>query len=201
MDEQDHEIGSLLGGAVSAIQEAQIAAEREYLAFVLEYGLEEVVKTKNGKRQSSLRLRQIEFDMTKMVADPSAPGEVVETSARVKAPLLSMVQLPAVGIEHATIELNLDVYADTEVEEEKTAASDRFKALPISRRRAALKGAVGTRNRSYGRRGKLNVSMTLKSTHDDEVHGRLERLLSTGLSATAEVPDRGKGSKKNPQRK
>lgn len=192
MAEEDFDIGALLGGPIRAIQEAQIAAEREYMAFLLDYGLEEITTKVGNKQVKSLKLREISFGMTRSIGDPSAPGEVIETQAEIRAPLLSLVQMPAVGIETATIELDLDV--TTQSEEKATApqpSRDRF--LPASRVAApVIKGAVANSatNRNFRTHGKLSVKMNLRATHDDDLHGRLSRIVGDGLAALVNVPDK-----------
>lgn len=192
MDEEDFDIGALLGGPVRAIQEAQIAAEREYMGFLLDYGLEEVSKKVGNKTVKSLKLRELSFGMTRTISDPSAPGEVVETEAQVRAPLLSLVQMPAVGIEEATISLDLDVQTQGEEKETSRPTTTRD-LLPVSKRKVPLiKGKVSntTTTRNFRTHGKLSVKMTLKSSHDDDLHGRLARLAGESVAALADVPDK-----------
>ena len=197
MEEEDFDIGALLGGPVRAIQDAQIAAEREYMAFLLDYGLEEVTTKVDNKEVTSLKLREISFGMTRSISDPSAPGEVVETQAQVRAPLLSLVQMPAVGIEEATITLDLDVTTQGSDKEEapkpKPQNDLRGRLLPATRVAApVLRGSVSNSlsSRNFRTHGKLSVKMTLRATHDDDLHGRLARILGDGVATLADVPDK-----------
>lgn len=195
MADDEFEIGALLGGPVRAIQEAQIEAERQYMEFLLDYGLEEVTRKQGNKEVKSLRLREISFGMTRTVSDPSAPGQVSEVDAQVRAPLLSLVQMPAVGIEEATVSLDLDVTTSAEEKTEagpaRSATTGRFIPARNVQRMPVLKGAVGngTSVRNFRTQGKLAVRMTLRATHDDDLHGRLARLLGEGLSTLADVPE------------
>lgn len=192
MDDDDYDIGALLGGPIRAIQDAQIAAEQQYMEFLLDYGLEEVTRKVGNTEERSLKLREIEFGMTKAVSDPEVPGQMVETEAQVRAPLLSLVQMPAMGIEEATIELALDVRTDTTEQTKETPSAVSKKFAPRTRIAAPiLKGAVSNTNttRNFRSHGKLNVKMTLKSAHDDDVHGRLARLAGDAVSTLADVPD------------
>jgi len=193
MEEEDFEIGALLGGSIRAIQEAQIEAEREYMEFLLDYGLEEVSKKVGSKTVKSLKLRELTFNMNRTVSDPSKPGEVVETEAQVRAPLLSLVQMPAIGIEEATIELNLDVQTQSEKEETPARTTTAKPLVPGRRTRLpVMKGSVSNTatNRNFRTHGKLSVKMKLRSTHDDDLHGRLARLAGEGVAALADVPDK-----------
>ena len=193
MEDDDFDIGALLGGPVRAIQEAQIQAEREYMQFLVDYGLEEVTRKEGNKTVKSLRLREVSFGMSRTVADPTAPGRMIETEAQVRAPLLSLVQMPAIGIDEATIELDLDVRSET-VEKEKAAPAGSLRAgvVPAARvQPLRLKGAVSNSAtaRNFRTHGKLNVRMVLKSAHDDDLHGRLSRLAGEGVSTLVDVPD------------
>lgn len=196
MEDDDVEIGGLLAAAIRAIQDAQINAEREYLSFLLDYGLEEVKEKVGNREVSRLRLREISFDMSRQVSDPANPGSVVETTATVRAPLLSLVQMPAIGIDEATIALDLDVQTDIEETRKNAADIGRSRSAAqsprlVQRPLPVIKGAVGrgSLGRKTRKHGKLSVKLTLKSTHDDDVHSRLVRLVGEGLSATVDVPD------------
>jgi hypothetical protein len=192
MAEDIHDIGALLGAPVRAIQEAQIGAEREYLAFLLDYGLEEVKERVDGRQVSTLRLREVSFGMNRTVADPASPGGVIDTVATVREPLVSLVQMPAVGIAEATVDLTLDV--TTEGRSAAEAEGPRGALLPPrAGPAAALRGRIGSGqiSRSFRTEGRLTVRMTLRASHADDVHGRLSRILAEGLSATINVPDKG----------
>jgi hypothetical protein len=196
MEEDDVEIGGLLAAAIRAIQDAQINAEREYLSFLLDYGLEEVKEKVGNREVTRLRLREISFDMARQVSDPANPGAVVETTATVRAPLLSLVQMPAIGIDEATIALDLDVQTDLEATRKDAADIGRshdatLRPQLVRRALPVIKGAVGrgSLSRKTRKHGKLSVKLTLKSTHDDDVHSRLVRLVGEGLSATVELPE------------
>ncbi len=187
----DYEIGALLGAPIRAIQQAQIEAEREYVRFMLEYGMEQT----SNANDHTLKLRELEFGMTRSFPDPVQPGQVVDHHTTVRAPLLSIVQMPAIGIEEATIDLNLDVELD--VEETKSAMAQPASpsaTAPLLRNRVkspVLKGAIGNGgiSKDFRTQGKLDISIKLRSTHNDDLHGRLARLISEGLSTGTEVPE------------
>lgn len=199
MADDDFEIGTLLASTVRAVQDAQVNAEREYLSFLLEYGLEEVRQRTGNREVTRLRLREVSFEMARQVPDPSNPGAVVETTATVRAPLLSLVQMPAIGIGEATITLDLDVQTDVQESQQAPAAPVRPRAALTDRVLTAptrplpvLKGSVGSGAISRKKRshGKLSVTLTLRTTHDDDLHSRIVRLVGEGLSATVDVPER-----------
>lgn len=196
-ENDDYEIGALLAAPVRAIQDAQIEAERQFVEFLFDYGLDSKQVTKDGKTTTELALREVTFNMNKDVPDPTEPGTTVPVMAEVRAPLLSLIQMPAIGIEEADIALNLDVQVEGEAKAKSrpgnAVSTKRLKAALPTRTVAPIKlsGAVGNaqKGRSFRTHGKLDVKLKLKSTHDDDFHGRLARLISEGLSASVEVPD------------
>lgn len=191
----DYEIGALLGAPVRAIQQAQIEAEREFVQFMLDYGMEETSKKVGNKTVKGLKLREFEFGMTRSLPDVTNPGQVIDHESKVRAPLLSIIQMPAVGIDEATIDLNLDVEYDREETEKSggntATAGPRAAVLPSRAvRTPVIKGSIGngTISKNFRTQGKLAVSLKLRSTHDDDLHGRLSRLIGEGLSTGIDVP-------------
>lgn len=188
-------VGELLSGPIRAIQEAQIAAEREVMEFILTYGMEEVKKKTGSNFVTSYRLRNLEFDMKKAVSDPANPGRTVENTMKVTAPLLSIIQPPSLLIDEATIDLALDVSIENETAQKPSksiAATKKAALLPGGRRQAVLKGSVGNGSvsRSFRSKGRLNVSLKLRSSQDDEQQSRLSRIVSEGLATHIEVSDK-----------
>lgn len=198
-DSDDYEIGALLGAPVRAIQQAQIEAESEYVRFMLEYGMEdEIVKGEQGEEIQQMKLREFEFAMTRSLPDPVNPGQVVDHQSKVRAPLLSLVQMPAVGIEEANIDLSLNVEFDREQTEKLAARSSgastdsRARFFPDkSIQSPVLKGTIGNSaiNSKFRTQGTLDVSIKLRATHNDDLHGRLARLIGEGLSTGIDVPE------------
>lgn len=188
-------IGELLSGPIRAIQEAQIAAEREVMDFILTYGMEEV-ETKSGQKTTThYHLRNLEFEMKKAVPDPASPGRTVEHSMQVTAPLLSIIQPPSLRIDEATIDLALDVSISQSDQAKTSTAKNALKKatiLPGIRANTVLKGSVGNGaiSRSFRSKGRLNVSLKLRSSQDDDQQTRLTRIVSEGLATHIELPDK-----------
>jgi hypothetical protein len=202
-DEDDFEIGALLSAPIRAIQEAQIEAERQYVQFLFDFGLQEKVTGSGKTRKSTYELQQLEFDMDRSIADPTSPDQVVMTKATVRAPLISMIQMPAIGIEEATIDVALEVSLDKQATEEfetktstkpSTSTARKRPALLEKRsaRTAVLRGSVsaGKSTRNFRSHGKLNVKLKLRASHDDDSHGRLARIISEGVSTIIETSDK-----------
>lgn len=201
-DERDHPIAELLAAPVRAIQEAQIAAEREFVAFFVEYGLEEVVRRDKKGERTALRVREVEFEMRRSVTDPSDPGTAIDRTAIVSAPLLSLVNLPTVAIEEATVNLSLDVSARSadapsrsKLEKAEVADAAALRAaiqrdlLPRTRRPVVeLVGSVGNRgvSASFSAKGKIDIALKLVGTGGQETVRRLTALLDENLSARIE---------------
>jgi hypothetical protein len=189
-DDTDVPIGDLLGAPVRAIQEAQIAAEREFVAFLLEYGFDRVQRTSGGRKEEVLALRNVEFRMKQAVPDPSSPGLSIEREATVTAPLLSLLNLPTVAIDEATIDLSLDVVIDQRSKSVgKVAAKPKGvaeKIMPqLARPAVQLKGVVGNRavSHAFSAKGKLNVQIKLVSSRNSESVDRITQLFRDATSA------------------
>ena len=188
-------VGELLSGPIRAIQEAQIAAEREVMDFILTYGMEEVQQKVGQKTITVYQLRTLEFDMKKAVSDPASPGRTVENTMKVTAPLLSIIQPPSLRIDEATIDLALDVSISKESfpnASKSKVAQKKAALLPGIRTSAVLKGVVGNGavSRSFRTKGRLNVSLKLRSSQDDEQQSRLTRIVSEGLATHIELSDK-----------
>lgn len=195
-DDKDngHPIGDLLAAPVRAIQEAQIAAEREFIQFFVDYGLEQVERRDGRTRTTAWRVRNIEFEMRRQIPDPTDPGTVIERTAVITAPLLSMVNLPSVAIDEATINLSLDVVADSASASQPprvaaarpSAAAAVKSALPEARHAPVqLRGQIGrpSLTSSFQAKGRLDVTIKLVGSRDQEVLGRLTNLVNESLSA------------------
>jgi hypothetical protein len=201
-NDNGHPIGELLAAPVRAIQEAQIAAEREFVQFFVDYGLEQVERVDGRTRTVAWRVRNIEFEMSRPIPDPTNPGAVIERTAVVTAPLLAMVNLPSVAIDEATINLSLDVVAEsastsqaaraaaaTGATARPAAAAAVRSALPQARQAPVqLRGQIGrpTLASSLQARGRLEVTIKLVGSRDQEVLGRLTNLVTESLSARIE---------------
>jgi hypothetical protein len=198
-EQEGHLIGELLAAPIRAIQEAQIAAEREFIQFFLDYGLEEVVRVEGRTRTTALRVRNIDFEMRRDVPDPSNPGAVIERTATVSAPLMSMLNLPSVAIDEATINLSLDVVADSSAAAASRApaareglaaaaaasASPRAGLPPARQAPVQLRGRIGNQSlaRTTHTHGRLEVSLKLVASRDQEMLSRLNSLVTESLSA------------------
>lgn len=207
-EEEIFPIGDLLAGPITAIQEAQIEAERRILEFILEYGMEEYVERVGSSKVTGLRLRTMDFQMSKSVPDPANAGSSINRQVDVQAPLLSIIRLPALGIDGADIELGLDIELSrkTTLETQKAAGVETTDAstskLGLPRKKVSqpqLQGTVGTRssNRNFRTKGRMDFHLKLKTAEDDDVYGRLVRFIAEGISANvnldapAQSPDTG----------
>ncbi|MFQ3197285.1 MAG: hypothetical protein ACI8R9_000956 [Paraglaciecola sp.] len=189
-------IGMLLAGPIIAVQEAQIECERQVIEFILDYGLEEYSIKIGNQNQSGLRLKTLDFEMDRSIPDASNPGNSVIHKVNIKAPLLSIMRLPALSVDEASIDLTLDI--ETSLNEPNTDKNDikksakkniflERKMLPLR-----LKGSIASRasSKSFRNKGKMNFSLKLKSAEEDEAYGRLIRFISEGLNATINLDDK-----------
>lgn len=209
-------LGALLAGPITALQEAQIEAEKQVVAFILEHGL---VAGGDGSAEAPLELASLRFQMDRAIADPDNPGAVVMRKAEVTVPLLSLMRVPALRIGEATIDLAVELEDAGETTTETSAAAPsaaggaaapaggaavrpaavaRLSPATLARLdKAALRPQVkpviakisSRSTRSFRNRGKLNIRLTLRSADDDAFYDRLTRLIGDSMSALVDTGD------------
>lgn len=197
-----HSVGALLAAPITALQEAQIEAEKHVLEFILQYGLKE-----SERPEAPPELALFTFKMRHALPDPGNPGSVVVKPAEVAVPLLSLMHLPAMRISDVKIDLAVEI--DETASEEQSAqggdaarlavggaapmgkaisgpakVAERLDALRSARNVKPLVGRLSSRSsRSARRTAKMNVGLTIKSVDDDEIYQRLMRLIGDSMTA------------------
>lgn len=196
-------LGALLAAPITALQEAQIEAEKQVLDFILEYGLEEVPPAADGTPQPP-EIRKLSFEMERSVPDPRDAGSVSTHRATVSVPLLSILRLPAIQVSDATIDLTVEIEQDAETEGSDTTPAtpdgtllgrrivrrlDRNNVRFEPKRPKLNARIVSKGKRTSSQRGKLDIRLTLKSPADDAPWEQILGLLDGAVQATIEVPD------------
>ncbi|MEY8322229.1 DUF2589 domain-containing protein [Lachnospiraceae bacterium 46-61] len=112
-------LGSIIGGALSAIVEAQSQAAHTTVNFINEVGFE----GKQGERKPVY----VDFQYEKMIVpekeeqqqEPQEVQEVQKQITSLKVPLLTMVPIPYIRVDDATIDFNVKINS---VQETKTSS-------------------------------------------------------------------------------
>ncbi|MEX8497337.1 DUF2589 domain-containing protein [Leptothrix ochracea] len=89
----------MIGGPLQAAVDAQVASSMASINFIKEVGFQTDAST--GKSE----LVMVDFSHTRKDVDKD--GNPVETDVNIKVPLLAMVQIPSLRIEHVIIDFNV----------------------------------------------------------------------------------------------
>jgi len=99
----------LIAGPLEALVKAQTLSARTTAEFVGEVGFE-------TDEKGVSRVRMVDFEYVHPRADPDNPGHVIDTPVKVRVPLLSLLQVPSIAVEEASLELNLRVVGQQPVQ-------------------------------------------------------------------------------------
>ncbi|WP_420403989.1 DUF2589 domain-containing protein [Nisaea sp.] len=197
-------LGSLLAAPITALQEAQVEAEKQVLDFILEYGLEEVPPAADGTSRPP-EIRKLSFEMERSLPDPREAGSATNHRATVSVPLLSIMRLPAIQVSDATIDLTVEIEQEAETEgtgpDTGAAPGGTLLGRRIVRRldrsnvrferaRSKLNARIVSKSkRTTSQRGKMDIRLTLKSPTEDAPWDQILGLLEGAIQATVELPD------------
>jgi Protein of unknown function (DUF2589) len=112
----------MIGGPLQAAVDAQVASSLATVDFINKVGFTQPVDD-SGTPTGDRELVMVDFSHTRK--DVDAAGEVVETSVNVKVPLLAMLPIPSLRIEHVIIDFNVKLNS---VESSKTSDELGIKA-------------------------------------------------------------------------
>lgn len=121
----------LLAAPLEALVRAQAMAAQTTADFVGQVGFETA-------EDGITRARMVDFEYVHSQADPNQPGNMVDTPVRVRVPVLSLLTVPNVTVEEASIDLQLRIMGQQPPSEQPTTAptlrnSVKAGAQPIGR--------------------------------------------------------------------
>jgi hypothetical protein len=121
----------LLAAPLEALVRAQAMAAQTTADFVGQVGFETA-------EDGVTRARMVDFEYLHSQADPNQPGNMVDTPVRVRVPVLSLLTVPNVTVEEASIDFQLRIMGQQPPSERPTttpAPRDGIKvgAQPIGR--------------------------------------------------------------------
>lgn len=168
---------SLIGGPLSAVIRAQAQAAVTTVDFIKSIGFTEI----DGDGGTSLRPTNISFTAIKTVLGDGADGTVEETH-KLTVPLLTIVPIPFIRIEDATIEFNAKITSTEYYDRTKSFGTDisaslnsgfligsaKFKATASYKRTTRNGNNI---NRSY------SMNVKVKAVQDTMPEG-MEKILS-----------------------
>lgn len=175
----------LIAAPLEALIRAQAMAARTTAEFVGEVGFE-------TDKEGISRARMLDFEYVHPQADPDNPGHVVDTPVRVRVPVLSMLSIPNVVVDEASVDLHLRVVGQQSVEATRaitskaTATKESITAsrlpLPMPENRMRLVGSLAAPKYAE-QSASLRVNIKIKQAAAPEGLSQILSLL--GESTTA----------------
>lgn len=110
----------LLAAPLEALVRAQAMAAQTTADFVGQVGFETA-------DDGVTRARMVDFEYLHSQADPNQPGNMLDTPVRVRVPVLSLLTVPNVTVEEATVDLQLRIMG------QQAPETDRPKTAPVTR--------------------------------------------------------------------
>lgn len=184
----------LLAAPLESVVRAQAMAARTTAEFVGEAGFE-------TDKDGISRVRMVDFEYIHPRSDPDQPGNRIDTPVRVRVPVLSLLTIPNVTVDEATVEFQLRVVGAQDPEPVKptegsrptrttAAATARIPAalpLPFQANRVRMLGAV-TSPRAAEQSASLKVIIKMKQAPPPE---GLSQILGLLGEATTARPSKG----------
>jgi len=173
----------LIAAPLEAIVRAQAMSARTTAEFVGEVGFE---TDKDGVS----RARMVDFEYSHPRADADNPGNMIDTQVKVRVPVLSLMSIPSVTIDEASVELQVRVTGHQPVEATRPTTAvptnkrvfEGIGSLPLQVNRLRMVGAV-TAPKLAEQTSSLKISIKLKQSPTPEGLSQILSLL--GESTTA----------------
>lgn len=158
----------MIGGPLQAVIEAQVASALATVNFINAVGFTEA---ENGKRELVM------VDFTHKRKDIDAQGVAVEKEVFIKIPLLAMLPIPSLRIEHATIDFNVKLNSvETSTVSDQIGVNTEVKAGwgPVSFKVSASYQRKSTTGVEVKKEYALNINV---KAVQDEMPAGLEKIL------------------------
>lgn len=115
----------LLAAPLEALVRAQAMAAQTTADFVGQVGFETA-------EDGVTRARMVDFEYLHSQADPNQPGNMLDTPVRVRVPVLSLLTVPNVTVEEASVDLQLRIMG------QQAPTTERPTTAPVTREGAKL---------------------------------------------------------------
>jgi hypothetical protein len=100
----------LLAAPLESLVRAQAMAAQTTADFVGQVGFE-------TDQSGVTRARMVDFEYIQPKADPNQPGNMIDTPVRVRVPLLSLLTVPNVTVDEASVDLQLRIMGQQQSEQ------------------------------------------------------------------------------------
>ncbi len=172
------DFGSFVGAQLAALIEAEVEGAEKTAEYIERVGFE---KVSEGGRDK-LALRMVTFDMKRRDTDG------VSRTHTIRVPVLTLIPIPLLTIEEATIDFDLLVEDVVDVEEESRDESTTTGVGRLfARKRNQLKTRVARTSKEQSRT-RADLKMTVRIAQSAFPVG-IERLLNTADLSVEDVVD------------
>jgi hypothetical protein len=167
----------MIGGPLQAAVDAQVASSMATVDFINKVGFT-TPTDESGEPVPGARRELVMVDFTHDRKDVDADGKPVEKSTHLKVPLLAMLPIPSLRIDHVTIDFNVKLNS---VESEKTSTELGIKTElkagfgPVSFKVSASYQRKTTTSVEVKKEYSLNVNV---KAVQDEIPAGLEKILN-----------------------
>lgn len=175
-------VEQLLGGSLSAVVKAQAMAANQLVALVEQIGFEG-----EGDERA---VRSFPFSFTRKEFDPQA-GEIVTQQVHASVPLLSILNLPAIAIDEATVDMDMQLVASTPASTPSAATSPS--RAPAETPQPMHLFALPMQPRTSGQQQdatRVGMRVSVKLRRQDALGmDRLQSLLDSAVSEEVQGPE------------
>ncbi len=186
-------LGSIIGGALNAIVEAQSQAANTTVEFIKSVGFT------TDKTTGVMEPVYVDFQYAKGQME-NEKGEKTQTVSNLKVPVLSMVPIPFIRVDDATIDFNVKINSVEETKSSKDTTAGGSTEAHAGYNGWRFKTGIKL-NASFSNQKKSSMSDTVKKDYSLNVHvhavqddmpAGVERLLGILEDSIIQVTEEGK---------
>lgn len=155
-------LGSIIGGALNAIVEAQSQAANTTVEFIKSVGFT------TDKTTGVMEPVYVDFQYAKGQVE-NEKGEKTQTVSNLKVPVLSMVPIPFIRVDDATIDFNVKINSVEETKSSKDTTAGGSTEAHAGYNGWKFKTGIKL-NASFSNQKKSSMSDTVKKDYSLNVH-------------------------------
>lgn len=172
-------IEQLLGGSLSAVVKAQAMAADQLVALIDQIGFE-------GEGEDR-KVRSFPFSFSRNEVDPES-GEIVTREVTASVPLLSIVNLPSIAVDEATVDMELQLVASAPASSAPTLPAAPRLPSPVALFATPLQPRAVRQQQVDSAPVGMRVSVKLRR-QDALGIDRLQSLLDNAVTELIESPE------------
>jgi len=179
-------LADLIAGPILAACDAQVILAKAAAEFIDDIGLQE-------QEDGTLKARTVDFTMNRPVTQPD--GSIVQSEMRIQAPLLAIINVPALSVKHITVDFEMEVKSSFQAKSStdvkasvEASASGGWGPVKASVKFTGSVASHKENTRSADNRAKYSIHVEAR---DDGMPEGLGRLLDIMNDAVAASPSNG----------